>query len=139
VGQAQARASDASRGWSAIADRNELRRWETAWGVSPVPRPFFRSELLGDARVRILARSEGALLRAGAVANRSRGVIGLTNVFDLEGDFEAAWSGAASAAQTVWGRIPVVRYDRGESLEAAHRAGFETTGSLAVWVGGSLA
>jgi hypothetical protein len=136
--QAQARASDPSQGWSAITNRNELRRWETAWGEPPVPRRFFRSELLGDARVRIFARSEGTQLRAGAVANRSRSVIGLTNVFDLEGDLESAWSGAASAAQTVWGRIPVVGYDRGESLDAAHRAGFETIGSLAVWVDASL-
>ncbi len=137
--QAQARASDASQGWSVIADESQLRRWETAWGESPVPRPFFRNELLGEARVRILARSEGELLRAGAVANRSRGAIGLTNVFDLERDFEAAWSGAASAAQAVWGGIPVVGYDRGESLDAAHRAGFETIGNLAVWIDGSLA
>jgi hypothetical protein len=43
--QAQARASDASQGWSAIADGNELRRWETAWGESPVPRRFFRKRV----------------------------------------------------------------------------------------------
>jgi len=135
--EAQARARDASQGWSAIADGIELQRWETAWGES-VARPFFRSELLGDDRVRILARYKGGLLRAGAVANRSRGgVIGLTNVFDLERDFEAAWNGAATAAQAVWGGIPVVGYARGEALAAAHNAGFETIGSLTVWIKGS--
>ena len=49
----------------------------------------------------------------------------------LEGDLESAWSDGASAAQAVWGPMPVVGYDKGESLDAAHRAGFETIGSLA--------
>jgi hypothetical protein len=136
--QPQARASNASQGWSAISDGSELRRWETAWGESPLPRPFFRRELLGDDRVRILARLAGGLLRAGAVANRSRNVIALTNVFDFERDLESAWSGAASIAQALLGGLPVVGYDRGESLDGAHLAGFETIGSLAVWGAGSI-
>ena len=103
-------------------------------GATPSAGPFFRSELLGEARIRILSCSDGRRLRAGAVANRSRSVIGLSNVFDLEGDLESAWSGAASAARAEWGGMPVVGYAQGESLDAAHRAGFETIGGLAVWV-----
>jgi hypothetical protein len=118
----------------AVAGVEELARWEAAWGESPVPRPFFRRELLADTRIKILARSDGRRLRAGAIANRSQSVIGLTNVFDVEGDLESAWSDGAYVAQAVWGRMPVVGYDAGEALDAAHRAGFETIGSLAVWV-----
>jgi hypothetical protein len=84
-------------------DRSTLARWEAAWGESPIPRPFFRSELLGDAQVRILVCADGRAVRAGAIANRSRGVIGLTNVFDVERDLESAWSGAANAARAQWG------------------------------------
>ena len=130
----QAHGRRLSKGWSAVSGAEELERWETAWGESPDPRPFFRRELLTDTRIKILARSDGTRLCSGAVANRSRSVIGLTNVFDVEGDFESAWSGGASAAQAVWGPMPVVAYDEGESLDAAHRAGFETIGSLAVWI-----
>lgn len=130
----QARDRSLAKGWVAVADVDELERWEATWGGSPVPRPFFRGELLTDTQVKILARSDGRRLRAGAIATRSRSVIGLTNLFDVEGDIESVWSDGASAAQAVWGRMPVVGYDTGEALDAAHRAGFETIGSLAVWV-----
>jgi hypothetical protein len=132
--QDETRGRRPSKGWLAVAGAEELERWEAAWGEAPLPRPFFRRELLADTRIKILARSDGRRLRAGAIANRSRSVIGLTNVFDVEGDLESVWSDGASAAQAVWGRMPVVGYDAGESLDAAHRAGFETIGSLAVWV-----
>ena len=129
----QDRARGYAQGWSAIANASELERWEGAWGASPVGGPFFRAQLLGEPGVRILVRSDGQRVLAGAVANRSRGVIGLTNVFDVEGDLEDAWSGAAGAARAIWGALPIVGYDRGRSLDAAHRAGFETIGPLAVW------
>lgn len=131
--RAQAHGRPVSKVWSAVSRVEELERWETAWG-DPGPRPFFRRELLTDTRIKILARLDGTRLLSGAVANRSRSVIGLTNVFDVEGDVESAWSDGASVAQAVWGPMPVVGYDEGESLDAAHRAGFETIGSLAVWI-----
>jgi hypothetical protein len=130
----QARDRRFAKGWSAVADVEELKRWEAAWGESPLPHPFFRGELLADTRIKILARSNGKRLCAGAIAHRSPSVIGLTNLFDVEGDIESVWSDAASAAQAVWGRVPVVGYDTGESLDAAHQAGFETIGNLAVWI-----
>jgi len=133
------RPGDGPGGWSAVVDVAGVERWEAAWGEPPVPRPFFRGELLGDARIRMLVRSDGGRVRAGAIANRSRSVIGLSNVFDVEGDVESAWSGAADAARAEWGDLPVVGYEAGESLAAAHRAGFETIGILAVWVRRTLA
>ena len=134
LSQDRYRAGGTSKGWSVVVDRSTLERWEAAWGESPITRPFFRSELLGDARVRILVRADGRGLRAGAIANRSRGVIGLTNVFDVERDLESAWSGAANAARAEWGGMPVVGYEAGEALDAAYLAGFERVGSLAVWI-----
>jgi hypothetical protein len=130
----QARGRNLSKGWSAVAGEEELEKWEAAWGESPEPRPFFRRELLTDTRIKIFARADGASLRAGAIANRSRNVIGLTNVFDLDGDLESTWGDAASAAQAVWGSMPVIGYDEDDSLEAAHRAGFKSIGSLAIWI-----
>jgi hypothetical protein len=129
----QARDRNLSKDWLPVVGGEELERWEAAWGESPAPRPFFRRELLTDTRIKIFARVDGAQLRAGAIANRGRNIIGLTNVFDAEGDLESAWSESASAAQAIWGPMPIVGYDEGESLEAAHRAGFTTIGSLAIW------
>jgi hypothetical protein len=50
------------------------------------------------------------------------------------GDVESAWRDAASAAQARWGQLPVVGYDSGAALDAAHRAGFASVGELVVWV-----
>jgi hypothetical protein len=123
-----------SAGWAAVASEGELERWEVAWGEPPLPRPFFRRELLGDTRVMLLARAEGGEIRGGAIANRGGAVIGLSNLFDVDGDLESAWSGAATAARAHWGPLPVVGYAGGAALDAARRAGFEAIGDLAVWV-----
>ena len=119
--------------WSVIRAEEQLEQWEAAWGASPGPRPFFQPTLLANEAVAVLARHDRNLIRAGAVANRSVTEIGLSNVFDAEGDLESAWYGAASAAQARWGTMPVVSYDAGESLEAAHQAGFDSVGQLAIW------
>jgi hypothetical protein len=84
--------------------------------------------------VAVLARYKGNAVVSGATANRSRTVIGLGNVFDLRRDLESAWKDAASAARALWGSMPAVSYDFGESLAAAQRAGFAPSGRLVVWV-----
>ncbi len=69
---------------------------------------------------------------ARAVATRTAGVIGLTNVAGA--DFAAAWLGAAAEAQARWGPLPVVGYERGSALEALREAGVRSLGTLTVWV-----
>ena len=94
---------------------------------------FFRPALLKDTRIAVLAGQSGDRIVAGGIANRSTTVIGLSNVFDLAGDLEFAWAAAAAAATALWGDMPIVSYDLGDSLVAAHGAGFESVGELAVW------
>jgi hypothetical protein len=81
-----------------------------------------------------LAHYEGDQIVAGAVANRTDGAIGLSNVFAEGGDLSAAYSGAASAAQKRWGSARIVGYESGEALEAAGAAGFVPIGGLTVWL-----
>jgi hypothetical protein len=61
-------------------------------------------------------------------------VVGLSNVFDTVGDLESAWAAAASAAAARRSDLPVVGYARGDALDAAHGAGFESLGELVVWI-----
>jgi RimJ/RimL family protein N-acetyltransferase len=128
---------DAARGhgstWTSIQSADELARWETAWAEAPDAR-FFRPALLADESVAFLARYDADRIVAGAVANRSAGAIGLSNVFDERDDLEAAYLDGASAAQARWGPLPVVGYDSGEALDAARRAGFVPIGELTLWV-----
>jgi hypothetical protein len=120
--------------WSVIVTRDQLEEWESTWGGSLSGPAFFRPALLADAAIAVLARYDGNRIAAGAVANRSATVIGLSNVFDAEGDLRSAWHDGARAAEACWGSLPVVGYDSGAALEAAHEAGFGSIGELAVWV-----
>jgi len=122
------------RRWSALTSEKQLAEWEAAWAESPEGSGFFRPALLADATVGVLAAFDGDRVVAGAVANRSATAIGLSNVFDTGGDLESAWFGAASAARARWGHMPIVSYDSGPSLEAAHGAGYRSIGELVVWL-----
>ena len=76
----------------------------------------------GEPRDRGAGAGDGKKIVAGAVVNRSATVIGVSNVFHTNGDLELVWRSAASAAQARWGPLPVVGYDSGAGLDAAHRA-----------------
>jgi hypothetical protein len=132
-----ARSPVAAAGWSSIETADELGKWETAWGAAPEAQPFFHPALLADESIVILARYDLDQIVAGAVANLSATVIGLSNVFDESGDLESAYLSGAMAAQERWGPMPVVGYDSGTALEAAGQAGFLSIGDLAVWVCGA--
>ena len=120
--------------WSPITSEAELREWEATWGEVPGGSNFFRPALLEDKRIAVLAGDDGDCIVAGGIANRSTNVIGLSNVFDEAGDLEPAWASAAAAAAALWGDVPIVSYDLGDSLDAAHGAGFDSVGELTVWL-----
>jgi hypothetical protein len=117
--------------WSSIETADELVKWETAWGATE---PFFRPALLADESIAVLGRYDAGRIVAGAVANLSATAIGLSNVFDEGGDLESAYAAGATSARERWGPLPVVGYDSGAALEAAHRAGLVSVGELAVWL-----
>jgi hypothetical protein len=121
--------------WWVVETREQLEDWETAWGASSETSGLFRSSLLANPAIAVLARGDGKKIVAGAVVNRSATVIGVSNVFHhTNGDVESVWRDAASAAQAQWGPLPVVGYDSGAALDGAHRAGFASVGELVVWV-----
>lgn len=130
---AEARAPSA-RGWLALTTAEQLGEWEAAWAELPEGSGFFRRALLEDETIGVLAGYDGDRIVAGAIANRSMTVIGLSNVFDVAGDLESAWVAGAAAAAALWGEMPTVGYDSGDSLDAAHRAEFVSIGELVVWL-----
>jgi len=124
--------ASAAEHWATLETPAQLEEWSSAWsgGTSS---DFFRPTLLLTPGIAVLARYDGGRLTAGAVANRSRTVIGVSNVFDIEDDFAAAWRGAAGAATARWESMPVVGWASGTELEAARQAGSRTAGPLVVW------
>jgi hypothetical protein len=120
--------------WWVVETQEQLADWESAWGASGSTSRLFGPSLLANSAIAVLAWDDGDGIVAGAVVNRSATVIGLSNVFHTHGDLESVWRGAASAAHARWGPMPVVGYDSGTALDAAHRAGFGSVEELVVWV-----
>jgi hypothetical protein len=117
--------------WTVVTTADELRAWAAAHGGGDV----FHPDLLADPGVAILraAHSHGGLA-AGAIGNRSRTAVGLSNLFTVSADIDEVWAGAVAALSRVFGAMPAVGYERGEHLAAAHRAGFVSVGPLRIWL-----
>ncbi len=116
--------------WHAVTDPGEFGSWVRAADLEGVLLPG----LLDDATVRVLAAGREDRPAAGAVANVTDGVIGLSNVFAAAADADAVWSDLPSVVSQAVGDLPLVGYEWGDDLRSAEAAGFETIGPLRVWV-----
>jgi hypothetical protein len=97
----------------------------------------FRPALLRDPSVLVLACRDGEDLVGGAVLNRAAGLVGLSNLFTVDGaggSDGAVWSSAITAAAVHFPGLPLVGYEHGDGLAHAHASGFTTLGTLRVWL-----
>ncbi|MFJ1858681.1 hypothetical protein [Streptomyces anulatus] len=123
--------------WDVAGDPDALRAWALAWDDGDGNADLFRPELLDDPATFVLAgRSADGRVVAGAVASRSDQVVGISNVFALDGGPDAAWPVVLDAVNKLFPTLPVVGYEQGEDLSAAIRHGFEPVGPLRVWLHG---
>lgn len=120
--------------WERVRDPAVLRRWECAWNQYDIPPGLFHPSLLDEDTVMIMACYRDEAIVAGAIANRSATVAGLTNVFSTDDDLDAAWCGSVAAVAAHLGDLPLLGYERGDDLEAARRYGFALLGPLRVWI-----
>jgi len=124
------------RHWRRIATADELAAWVGVWATDPGDAWILRAELLDEPGVHVLAASDrpGGDIVAGGIVHQTGEVAGVGNLFDRDGDVERAWLGAATAARTVAGGIPLVGWEAGDSIAAAESAGCERIGPLTVWI-----
>jgi hypothetical protein len=61
-------------------------------------------------------------------------VVGVSNVFAVEGGADRAWPVVLDAVHRLFPTLPVVGYANGAELDAAIRHGFEAAGPLRVWL-----
>jgi hypothetical protein len=121
--------------WTVVDTPDQLRAWALAWDDGRGDADLFRPALLDDPSTLVLAlRSAAGRLVAGAIACRSEEVVGISNLFALEGDPDAAWAGVLEAVAALFPALPVVDYAYGDDLAAAVRHGFEPVGPLRVWM-----
>ncbi|MFD5813215.1 hypothetical protein [Streptomyces sp. NPDC127038] len=122
-------------GWSVADGPDTLRAWALAWDDGNGDAGLFRPELLDDPATFVLAgRSADGGVAAGAVASPGGDVVGVSNVFAVDGGPDTAWPGVLSAVRSLFPAVPVVGYEHGDDLAAALRHGFEPIGPLRVWI-----
>ncbi|WP_405692303.1 hypothetical protein [Streptomyces sp. NBC_00057] len=123
--------------WDVAGDPETLRAWALAWDDGDGNADLFRPELLDDPATFVLAgHSPDGRVIAGAVASLSDQVVGISNVFALDGGPDAAWPVVLDAVHRLFPTLPVVGYEHGSDLAAAIRHGFEPIGPLRIWLHG---
>jgi hypothetical protein len=121
--------------WEPITSEGELLRWEEAWSQPDSSHSrLFLPALLDNTDICIIAAYKENQIVAGAVANRTTEVVGLSNVFTPAQETEGYWEGLLSVIANRYPTLPVVGYERDVSLDVALRVGFTTPGLLRVWI-----
>lgn len=132
--------------WARINSARELIDWENAWrgdAANIAAATNFRqfpAYLLDDPSIAFLSgRARDGSILAVAVANQTDDVVGLSNVFGPSCIATDLWAGATAAALNAFSTsLPLVGYERGDSLEDAIAQGFDLVAPLRVWVADSM-
>jgi hypothetical protein len=122
-----------SSDWSEITDPSGLGLWEVAWCQDDGPRGLFSPALLSEA-VAVFGRVANNRTVAGGIVNRSADAVGISNVFTEAGHGSETWSALAQCARASFPDLPLIGYERSESLPDALSSGFHDVGSLRVWL-----
>jgi hypothetical protein len=129
------RQGTADQHWKRIESEDALLRWEDAWSQPARSlNRLFLPALLHDADICIMAAYKEDQIVAGAIANRTMEVVGLSNVFTPEQEAEQYWQGLLDAIAAHYPALPIVGYEQDESLTMALRVGFTPIGPLRVWI-----
>jgi hypothetical protein len=120
--------------WSRVASDSELAAWEAAWGESAGQGRVFRAELLARKEIAVLAGVDAlGAIAAGVIANRSGDCVGLSNFF-ARGERERLRAESCDAARSELAGSCLVGYESGDDLVECRALGFESLGSLRVWL-----
>ena len=120
----------------ALETADQLVAWESAWDAGGAHVHLFRPALLRDPFVAVLGGYVDGSIVAGAIANRTGDVVGLSNVFTKGDDLEDAWIGSLSYVDTALPGLAIVGYETGDALATARRQGFLSVGALRIWLSG---
>ena len=122
--------------WEIVRNDLTLAEWESAWckasGDSSKDRIFLPS-LLEDRDVAVVAGMRDGGIVAGAIANRSDGVVGWSNFFAPAAEVRDRAAESLATIGGVFPRLPIVGYEHGDDLRNARALGFESLGPLRVW------
>ena len=117
--------------WTPVHSAGELADWTDAAALVGIIRP----ELLSDPTIRVFAgrHSRRGPIVAGAVANATGSVVGVSNVFSDRSMALQAWRDVPAVIATAFPARPIVGYERGDDLAHAIEGGFSPLEPLRVW------
>jgi hypothetical protein len=122
---------------TSVTSKSGLIAWEQSWAgeeanAAAMSEPrVFMPRLLADTNVVFVSIQGEDGIVGGGILNRGAEVVGVSNLFGSPMD--RVWRSVAAMAGEIFSGLPLVGYDRGYELAAAHQAGFETVGPLRVW------
>jgi hypothetical protein len=116
--------------WTIVRSEDDLAEWTEAAELTGILIP----ELLQAPDVRFLAAHDQHGISAGAVANLTGPVVGVSNVFARTIGHDEAWAAIPAAVNAVFPDAVLVGYEHGTGLRAATAAGFRDLGPLRVWL-----
>jgi len=123
--------------WEVVRNDLMLAKWESAWSRSADDTSkdrIFLPPLLENKDVAMVAGFCDRDIIAGAIANRSDGVVGWSNFFAPATEIlDHATASLATMARLFPG-LAIVGYEHGDDLRNAHSIGFESIGPLRVWI-----
>jgi hypothetical protein len=123
--------------WEAVVDADDLVAWVGGWsGRYEDDSPFDVCPARGGERHLPRSAAWGDVV-AGAIANVGPcEFVGISNVFATGADVDATWSGALRQLEWRWPGRPIVGYEHGSALDAAHAHGAAALGPLRIWTNG---
>jgi hypothetical protein len=127
--------------WVQIQEATELAAWERAWRREPANEMssaqarIFLPSLLAEKNVAFIAAYRDQQLVAGAIANRTGEVVGISNVFLPAQDEVSFRAGCVATLMAIFPTLPLVGYESGHNLIGFQSLGFEPVGPLRVWLG----
>lgn len=122
-------------GWEKVSTPSQLKHWEAVWKVSgnQTAQTVFPSNLLENPQIAFWGYKQAGSYTKGFISNHCSHAVGLSNVF-AKTLCPQTFHEMAQLLQTWRPQKPIVGYTRGDTLQHVLQAGFETTGSLRVWL-----
>ena len=94
----------------------------------------FPAALFSDENFAMFSGSRNGSIVAGGTLYNADGVVGISNVVADVDEAPAVWRDLAILAGSIFPDMPLVGYESGDELKAAHKAGFELGDPLRIWV-----
>jgi len=118
-----------------VSDVAGLSEWEQRWSITnPSRSRVFKPEVLNNNDVSFVAAHDAGGIVAGLIANRSTGVVGISNVFAAPRPATEFFLAALAVVSSRYADLPLAAYARRAELDFIVRLGFEVIGPLRVWV-----